>query len=341
MKKHILLTGSTGGAGKATLKALYRLADKYKITALATDKKKNHKISKPFSDRINFIFGDIRENELLEKISKNVDFVIHLAAIIPPLADDKPDLAYQVNTIGTKNLIDALERNSPNAFFLYTSSISVYGDRVKNPYIKVTDEIKPSERDEYALTKIESERYLQKSKLNWSIFRLTAMMGEHKMSKLMFHMPLDSGMEIITPKNVAKALVNAIEKEDQLSKRIFNFGGGEKMRLTYKELLEGSFKAFGMGKLNFHKYAFATQNFHCGYYEDSKDLDEILHFQTEDLASYFKDLHKEINPFQRAVTQPLGSVIKYFMQKQSEPLIAYRKKDEKELLHYFGTTKLD
>ncbi len=341
MKKRILLTGSTGGAGKATLKALYQLTDQYEVTALAVNRKRNRKFTLPFSDKINIVFGDIRDDKTIEKISKNVDFVIHLAAIIPPLADEQPDLAYQVNIVGTKKLIDALEKHSPNAFFLYTSSISVYGDRVKEPFIKVSDEIKPSERDDYALTKIETENYLQKSKLDWSIFRLTAMMGEHKMSKLMFHMPLNSGVEIITPKNVAKALVNAIEKREELSKRIFNFGGGEKMRLTYKELLEGSFRAYGMGKLDFHKYAFAIQNFHCGYYEDSKDLDDILHFQTEDLESYFKDLHKEINPVQRGVTKPLSSIVKYFMQKLSEPLQAYKNKDEKELLHYFGTTKLD
>ncbi len=341
MKKRILITGSTGSAGKATLKKLYQLTGKYEIKALATNKKKNRKFANSFSDKIQFVFGDLRNDETIEVIAKNVDFVIHLAAIIPPLADENPELAYQVNTIGSKKLIDALEKHSPNAFFLYTSSISVYGDRVKNPYIKVGDEIKPSDRDEYALSKIETEEYLQKSTLNWSIFRLTAMMGDHKMSKLMFHMPLNSGMEIITPPRVATALVNSIEKEKELSKRIFNFAGGEKMRLTYQELLEGSFKAFGMGEVNFHPYAFATQNFHCGYYEDSKDLDDILHFQTEDLTHYFKELTQEINPLQRALTKPFSGIVKYFMQKQSEPLQAYKKKDEKELMHYFGTSKLN
>ena len=341
MKKKILLTGSTGAAGTATLKELYKLSDKYDVTALAIDSKKNHKITAPFSDKINIVYGDIRDDETIDRITKNIDFVIHLAAIIPPLADEQPDFAYQVNTVGAKKLIDGLEKNSPNAFFLYTSSISVYGDRVHEPFIKVTDAIKPSERDAYALTKIETENYLQKSTLDWTIFRLTAMMGNHKMSKLMFHMPLDSGMEIITPPRVAIALVNAIEKREELSKRIFNFAGGEKMRLTYKELLEGSFKAFGMGKLKFHKYAFAQQNFHCGYYADGKDLEDILHFQTEDLEEYFNDLKKEINPIQRTVTKPLSGIVKYFMQKQSEPLLAYKNQDEKELLHYFGTTKLD
>ncbi len=341
MKKQILLTGSTGSAGTATLKQLYKLTDKYGVTALAVDTKLNRKRIAPYIDNVNVVYGDIRDDETIDKITKNIDFVIHLAAIIPPLADEKPDFAYQVNTVGSKKLIDGLEKNSPNAFFLYTSSISVYGDRVKEPFIRVNDPILPSDRDEYALTKIETEKYLQKSKLDWSIFRLSAMMGDHKMSKIMFHMPLNSGMEIITPPRVAIALVNAIEKEKELSNKIFNFAGGEKMRLTYQELLEGSFKAYGMGKVNFHEYAFAQQNFHCGYYEDGKDLEDILHFQTEDLESYFKDLHNEINPFQRAITKPMSGIVKYFMQKQSEPLLAYKKKDEKELLHYFGTTQLN
>lgn len=341
MKKRILLTGSTGSAGTATLKELYKLTDKYDVTALAVDSKKNKKNTAQYLDKINVIYGDIRDDQTIDVITKNIDFVIHLAAIIPPLSDEKPDFAYQVNTVGTKKLINGLEKNSPDAFFLYTSSVSVYGDRVKEPYIKVTDSISPSERDGYALTKIETEKYLQNSKLDWTIFRLTAMMGNHKMSKIMFHMPLVSGMELITPPRVAIAFVNALEKKEKLSKRIFNFAGGEKMRLTYKELLEGSFKAFGMGSVDFHEHAFAQQNFHCGYFLDSKELDDILHFQTEDLESYFKDLKKEINPFQRGITKPFSGIVKYFMQKQSEPLLAYKNKDEKEILHYFGTSKLD
>jgi nucleoside-diphosphate-sugar epimerase len=96
--------------------------------------------------------------------------VIHLAAIIPPLADKKPRLAQKVNVNGTKNLMECLEEFSPKTFFLHASSISVYGDRIKNPWIKVSDHLSPSDRDEYALTKIEAEKIIASSELHCLFF---------------------------------------------------------------------------------------------------------------------------------------------------------------------------
>lgn len=35
--------------------------------------------------------------------------MIHLAALIPPVADEQPELGYKVNVLGTENVIKALE----------------------------------------------------------------------------------------------------------------------------------------------------------------------------------------------------------------------------------------
>ena len=103
---------------------------------------------------IQIVYGDITNDNDINKISHNKDIVIHLAAIIPPLADENPDLTYQVNTIGSEKLIRSLEKYSLNAFFIYSSSIAIYGDRLKNSLININDELKPSNGDKYAITKI-------------------------------------------------------------------------------------------------------------------------------------------------------------------------------------------
>src|SRR5690554_4705470 len=231
------------------------------------------------------------------KLQKNVDFIIHLAAIIPPLADEKPELAFQVNVEGTKNLISVLEEHAKNAFFLYASSVSVYGDRLENPMIKVGDPLQPSVGDEYAKTKILAENALQNSQLDWSIFRLSAIMGadNHKISGLMFHMPLATSMEITTPRDTPRAFVNAVGKREELSKQIFNLGGGEECRISYHDFLSRSFEIFGLGELDFPKNAFANHNFHCGYYADGDDLEEILQFRRDNIESYFKEVKKSVS----------------------------------------------
>lgn len=333
-KKNILLTGASGTVG---FEVLLQLVENEKYNLIVFDKETKHSRSKllKYKDRIKLIFGDISEKKDLE-ILKDIDAVIHLAAIIPPVADDFPDLARKVNLIGTQNLIQQLEQHSPNAFIMYSSSISVYGDRVENPYIKVGDELKPSPRDYYAETKIDAEISIKNSTLDYTIFRLAAIMGNHKISKLMFHQPLNTALEIATPKDTARAYVNGIEKQSLLSKKIFNLGGGENCRISYEEFLKRSFKIFGLGHLNFPKYSFADKNFHCGYYGDGEDLENILHFRRDSLEDYFKMESDKINLFMKFAASIFKSPIKWFLLKKSEPYMAYKNQDIKEVKHYFN-----
>ncbi len=335
-KKKILLTGASGSVGYQVLQQLIGKTTEYAIVVFDKKSRRTEKLFAPYKNRIEIVYGDISDKESVQQIGKKFNAAIHLAALIPPFADEHPDLALKVNTTGTKYLIETLEASSPNVFFLYSSSVSVYGDRLKNPEIRVGDALMASEGDEYAKTKIASEKIIQASSLDWSIFRLTAIMGGHKMSKLMFHMPLKTSMEIATPRDTARAFVNAIDKRTALSKRIFNLGGGEKMRLSYKELLTRSFDIFGLGEVDFPPYTFADINFHCGYYMDGDDLEKIVTFQQDTLESYFDEQRKTVSSLQRIFTSLLKKPIKWIMAKQSEPLNAVRNQSKQEMLRYFG-----
>lgn len=333
-KKNILLTGASGTVG---FEALLQLIKKNEYNITVFDKETKHSRNKllPFAKEVRIIFGDISNpSDLVSLI--NMDYVIHLAAIIPPVADDFPELAKKVNLIGTQNLIKQLEQNSPKAFLLYSSSISVYGDRIKNPYIKVGDPLLPSERDFYATTKISAEDAIQNTALDYTIFRLAAIMGNHKISKLMFHQPLNTALEIATPRDTARAFVNGIEKQALLSKKIFNLGGGKTCRISYEGFLERSFAIFGLGKMNFPKHAFADKNFHCGYYEDADDLERIVHFQQDTLEDYFKMEEEKISSIRKWATTIVKTPVKWLLLQKSEPYEAYKKQDIQEMKHYFN-----
>ncbi len=335
-----MLTGASGTVGFEVLKQLCKIKNKYEVTVFDIKSSKAIKKFKPFKDEINIIYGSINNDNDLIKVCYHKDVIIHLAAIIPPLADEKPALSYQVNVVGTENLIRLLELHSPNAFFLYSSSISVYGDRLNNPMITINAKLNPSEGDEYAKTKILAENSIQNSKLDWSIFRLTAIMGGHKISKLMFHQPLKTSLEIASPKDTASAFVNAIDKQAQLSKKIFNLGGGEDCRIIYDDFLSHSFKIFGMGELDFLPKTFAEKNFHCGYYEDGYVLDNILNFRKDTLTDYFENEKSKVSPFKRSFISIFKKPIKKYLQRQSEPLAAYTNQDKKLIQHYFKSDSL-
>ena len=335
--KRILLTGASGTVGREVLKQLCEIPDQVEITVFDKRSKESRSFYRKQSEMFNLVYGDISDKNDVSKVCRDIDVVIHLAAIIPPLADKNPELAKAVNTTGTKNLIECIEEQSPEAFLLYSSSISVYGDRNSNPWIKTTDPLNPSDRDEYAKTKIEAEKSVINSSLNWSILRLTAIMGSdnHKPSEIMFHMPLDSCLEIATPGDTGRAFINAIDHPDELNKKIFNLSGGEKCRISYGDFLSRSFEIFGLGKLDFKANSFAEKNFHCGYYEDGNVLNEILNFRLETIEDHFNNLKESISPIRKIATTIFRKIIKRNLQKQSEPLAAIISNNETDIQHYF------
>jgi len=336
LKKRILVTGAAGAVGLETLKELQKRNDKYKIIAFGKDKKEHRRILKNCCNGIDAIYGDIRDKKTTDKLSENIDFVIHLAAVIPPLADEFPKLTEEVNLGGTKNLISSLEEKSPNAFFLYTSSVAVYGDRLETPVIRVGDKLGPSIGDDYAATKVKAEKLVGKSKLNWSIFRLTAIMSpKQKFNPLMFHMPLDTKMEICTTKDTAFALVQAIENRQALNKKTFNLGGGKTCRVSFIDFLKTNTKNSGLGEMPFPENAFAKGNFHCGYYADSDELNKILNFQRETLEDYYEQFKKEIGPLKITLARIFKPfIVSYFLSK-SDPLKAVKNNDQKMIERFF------
>lgn len=335
VKKRILLTGASGTVGFETLQHLLQNPD-YEITAF--DKKTSKSVKKldSFRDHVEIVYGDIGSAESLENISRDKDVVIHLAAIIPPLADINPQAAYRVNVEGTKNLIAALQKNSPQCFLLFSSSISVYGDRICNPEISVTDPLRPSPGDQYGETKVLCEKLIRESGLSWSIFRLAAIMGNHKISKLMFHMPLDTALEICTPQDAGRAFAHAVACKSQLENQIFNLGGGKECIISYRSFLVRMFDAFGLGELDFPENAFAEKNFHCGIMHDGHALEEIVSFRKQSLGDYFGMVSQQVKPYQKKITYLFKNIIKRWLLLQSEPYRACRTGNESQIEHFFN-----
>ena len=270
------------------------------------------------------------------------EVVIHLAGLIPPAFHEDDARSLKINVEGTKNIISTLEAHAPNAFLVFSSSVVVYGDRLKTPEINVGDPLDPEQYDQYGVAKILTETDIQRSALNWTILRLSAIMGigNHSVSGIMFHVPLDTPMEICTVRDTARAFKHAPDHLDKLNKRIFNLGGGATCRISYFDFLSRAFQSFGMEKVNFPKHSFATANFHCGYYMDGDDLEEILHFQSDSIDSYFERFHASVPSIQRLLTRPFAGIAKWYLRTLSEPYKAYKTQNKAEMMRFFGTTNL-
>jgi nucleoside-diphosphate-sugar epimerase len=332
----ILLTGASGTVGTEILKQIYHSKYSKNLSVFDLKSRSSVRLFSQYEDDVKVIYGNLCDKVKLEEACRNKDVIFHIGAVIPPLADKQPDLAEQVNVEGTRNIVEYIKLHSPETFLLYSSSISVYGDRLKDPWIKVNDPLIPSIGDEYAKTKIKAESLIRDSGIDWSIFRLTAIMGmnNHKISELMFHMPLETPIELATPQDTARAFIHSLDHLDQLKHKTFNLGGGDQCRILYKDLLMRSFNIFGLGKLDFPVHTFAEKNFHCGYYKDGDELEEILHFREDSLETYFHRIKSGVKPGSKWITGLFKNMVKRKLLKKSEPLMAIKNKDP-ELIHRF------
>ncbi len=100
------------------------------------------------------IAGDIRDSEALRRAVDRTapDACVHLAALsFVPAGWTEPARMFEVNVIGTVNLLDAFRRSGIPARILVVSSAEVYGHEPRGRPVREDDPLSPS--NIYAVTK--------------------------------------------------------------------------------------------------------------------------------------------------------------------------------------------
>ena len=136
----ILITGGTGSFGKAFIDLLLSKHGAKKIKRLviySRDEFKQEQLSKKYPIKkypfLRFFIGDVRDKDRLNRAMKNIDLVIHAAALKQvPAAEYNPYEFIKTNVIGAQNIIDtSLDNNVSNVIALSTdkasSPINLYG----------------------------------------------------------------------------------------------------------------------------------------------------------------------------------------------------------------------
>ncbi len=110
--KSILITGGTGSFGKKFTKTILSNYKPKKIIIYSRDELKQYEMEQLFSKKenelIRYFIGDVRDSERLKMAMKNVDVVIHAAALKHvPAGEYNPMETVKTNIIGGQNVIDA------------------------------------------------------------------------------------------------------------------------------------------------------------------------------------------------------------------------------------------
>jgi nucleoside-diphosphate-sugar epimerase len=223
-----------------------------------------------------FIYGDVRNLELLERLCNEVDVIIPLAAIVGfPACASEPELAKDINFRQIFNIVKFT--NGKGKKILYPNTNSGYGIGVGQT--ECTEESPLNPISVYGTTKCDAENFL-KTNTDAIIFRLATVFGvsPRMRTDLLVN---DFTYEAITKKyitvfeknfkrnfihiqDVASVFLFMLENYDQYRGEIFNVGLSN-ANLSKQELLE---------KIQEHVKNFAIN--YNDYFEDPDKRDYIV-----------------------------------------------------------------
>ena len=135
--KSILITGGTGSFGNAFIQKIIKNYKPSRLIIYSRDEMKQNEMSKKFDEKkypfFRFFLGDVRDLERLNLALRNVDYVVHAAALKQvPAAEYNPTEFIKTNIDGAKNVIQAsLQNNVKKVIALSTDKacnpINLYG----------------------------------------------------------------------------------------------------------------------------------------------------------------------------------------------------------------------
>jgi UDP-N-acetylglucosamine 4,6-dehydratase len=107
--KSILITGGTGSFGKSFSAYLTKNYSPKKVIIYSRDELKQFEMQQHFNAScMRYFIGDVRDKERLISAMRDVDYVVHAAALKQvPAAEYNPNECIKTNIYGAQNVIDA------------------------------------------------------------------------------------------------------------------------------------------------------------------------------------------------------------------------------------------
>jgi nucleoside-diphosphate-sugar epimerase len=271
----ILVTGGAGYLGSVLVGKLLNLS--YEVIVL--DKltfNQTSLLQYTSNSKFKFIYGDVRNERLLERLCNEADVIIPLAAIVGfPACDAEPQLASEVNFKQIFNIVKFTK--GKNKKILYPNTNSGYGIGVGQT--ECTEESPLNPISIYGNTKCSAENFLR-SNTNAIIFRLATVFGvsprmrtDLLVNDFTYKAITDKYIVVfektfkrnfIHIKDVASAFLFMINNYDKYKYEVFNVGLSN-ANLSKQELLE---------KIQSHVKDFAVS--YNDYYEDPDKRDYIV-----------------------------------------------------------------
>ena len=214
---NILITGGSGLIGRNLVAELSK-NNSLKIFSISNTKKVENK-----SLNVTNIYQDLLQPFAEEKTPKNINIIIHLAA----LAHKFDYKTMTVNCLITKNIIDAFINEKVR--FVFFSSVAVYGEANRKFPIRVSDVCKPYSN--YGLGKLKDEKIISLSFKDFIILRLCPVIeGDDTdllkrvylpKTKIKYKSSYNRAYSFLSHRTIFKS-INSIIHENEITNKIIN-----------------------------------------------------------------------------------------------------------------------
>ena len=152
-----LVTGGAGFIGSHVVEALLEKGEQVRVLDNFSTGKRENLFA--VDNQIKVIEGDIRNIPVCREVMKNIDYVIHLAALHEvPRSVEQPMETHEINVTGILNLLLSAKEEGVKRF-IYASSSAVYGGSPALPRSENGTHIPIS--SPYAVSKLAGEFYCQ------------------------------------------------------------------------------------------------------------------------------------------------------------------------------------
>jgi|GEM_PF-3958341 len=110
-RPRVSLTGAAGNWGRKVLDEFRDRADRFDVVVLVLPNPKDLTVIRQYEDRANLevIFGDLTDYSAVERCVHGADYVLHIGAVVSPLADEHPELAMRANVGSIRNIVAAVK----------------------------------------------------------------------------------------------------------------------------------------------------------------------------------------------------------------------------------------
>lgn len=322
--KCILITGGTGSFGRTFIK--YLLKKKYpfkKIIIFSRDELKQHEMSQSsdFNEKnfkqLRYFIGDIRDKDRLNWATKEVDYIIHSAALKQvPTGEYNPFEVIKTNIVGSQNVVESAINNNVEKV------ISLSTDKAVSPI------------NLYGASKlcadklfISSNNIKGKKKISFSVVRYGNVMGSRGSVLPEFLKQSQRGFFKITDKQMTRFNISLSEAVDMVIWTLDNAIGGE---IIVPKI--PSFRIIDLAKTINNKLKFKLIGVRKGEKIHEDLISKADSLNTYDIKKYYLILNNERN------------LINYYKKKYKARLVkkdfSYSSDKNKDFLNHFKLKKI-